>query len=143
MTGASPGPQVAVGDALPPFSVALTPQRLVMEAAANRDFAPIHFDPEAARRSGAPDVYANTTFVETLLEAALRSWAGPAARIRMVEFAMTDFNSAGDEVSAGGVVTATEPDGDELRVDLDVWVESSRGRTVSGCALVTVPLGSR
>jgi len=130
----------SAGEALPPVTVAVTLQRLVMEAAANRDFAPIHHDPDVARGSGAPAVYANTTFVETLLEAAIRSWAGPAARIRVLEFAMTSFNCVGDEVSAAGVVTAAQPDGDGVRAELDVWVESERGRTATGSAVVALPV---
>jgi len=139
MTSAATERKVVVGEEVPPFTIALTLQRLVMEAAANRDFAPIHFDPEAARGSGAPGVYMNTTFVETLLEAAIRSWAGLDARIEVIEFTMKDFNCVGDEVSAAGVVTATRREGDEVRVDLDVWVQSHRGRTVTGGAVVVLP----
>ena len=43
------------GDELPPFSLALTLQRLVMEAGVNRDFAPIHHDPQIARATGAAE----------------------------------------------------------------------------------------
>lgn len=126
---------VAVGDEVAPFTVTITLQRLVMEAGANRDFSPIHFDPEVARASGAPDAFANTTFNETLIEAALREWAGLGARIRTIEFRMRDFNAVGDVVSAAGVVTATHADG---TVELDVWIESDRGRTVTGSAVVVL-----
>jgi acyl dehydratase len=136
MTAGATRPELAVGSAGPPFTVVLTLQRLVMEAAANRDFAAIHFDPEAARRSGAPHAYANTTFVETLLEAAIRSWAGLAARIAVVEFSMIDFNCVGDEVTATGAVRATRVEGDELLAELELWVQSARGRTVTGSAIV-------
>ena len=139
MTSQVGSPQVEVGDALAPFTVALTIQRLVMEAAANRDFAPIHFDPEAARDSGAPEVYANTTFLETLLEAAIRSWAGLEARIAVVEFRMIGFNCVGDEIAAAGAVTAVRRAGDELTADLDIWVDGPRGRTVTGTAVVVLP----
>ena len=54
---------VAAGAELAPFSIPLTIQRLVMEAAANRDFTPIHHDRELTRDSGAPDPYANTMLV--------------------------------------------------------------------------------
>ena len=127
---------VGVGDEVPPFTVAITLQRLIMEAGANRDFSPIHFDQEVARASGAPGAFANTTFNETLIEAALRQWAGLDARIRTIEFRMRDFNAVGDDVSAGGVVTATHADG---TVELDVWIESGRGRTVTGSAVVVLP----
>lgn len=127
---------ISAGEALPALRVTITLQRLVMEAGANRDFSPIHFDRDVARASGAPDVFANTTFNETLLEAAIRQWAGPSARIRTIEFAMKDFNCVGDVVSATGVVTGT---GGERTVQLDVWIESERGRTVEGTAVVAFP----
>jgi acyl dehydratase len=127
---------IRVGDPVAPLTLPITLQRLVMEAGANRDFSPIHFDPEVARESGAPHVFANTTFNETLIEAALRGWAGPAARIRAIEFSMKDFNCVGDVVSAAGSVTAVGEDG---TVELEVWIESHRGRTVEGSAAVQFP----
>ena len=128
---------VAVGDALPPLVVAITLQRLAMEAGANRDFARIHHDPDEARASGAPAPYANTTLVETLFEAGIRGWAGPAPRIRMLEFAMTAFNCVGDEVSAAGAVAAKHDD--ERTVDLELWMETANGRTAAGSATVAFP----
>jgi acyl dehydratase len=122
----------AIGDAVPPFTVAITLQRLVMEAGANRDFAQIHHDPAVALASGAPAVYANTTFVETLLEAALRTWTGPEARLTELEFSMTDFICVGDTVSAAG--TVSETDGRTVRVDL--WIDGERSRLVTGAATV-------
>ena len=122
---------VQVGDSLPPFTVPLTLQRLAMEAAANRDFAPWHLDAAAARGSGAPEVFANTTLVETLLEAGIRSWCGSDARIRTLDFALKGFTCVGDVVSATGEVTAKDGAG---VVELAVWLESGRGRTVEGSA---------
>jgi acyl dehydratase len=127
---------IAVGDVVEPLTVPITLQRLVMEAGANRDFSPIHFDPDVARDSGAPAVFANTTFNETLLEAAIRQWAGLAARIRVLDFVMRDFTCVGDTASASGVVTATAGDG---TVELAVWIETERGRTVQGTAVVEFP----
>lgn len=134
-----PVAEIAVGQGLAPLSVTLTLQRLVMEAAANRDFAPIHFDADAARESGAPAVYANTTFIETMFEALIRSWAGLAGRIRMIEFSMVAFNCVGDEITAGGVVSGVDSTAPEHAVELDLWIDGPRGRTVSGVALVAVP----
>jgi acyl dehydratase len=142
MTGSRPVgdlASVAIGEQLPPFPVTLTLQRLVMEAAANRDFAPIHFDVDAARESGAPHAYANTTLIETVFEALIRSWAGLDARIRVIEFSMKAFNCVGDEIVAGGEVTATRRPPSELIAELDVWVDGPRGRTVTGGAVVAFP----
>jgi acyl dehydratase len=123
---------IEVGQEIEPYVVKLTLQRLVLEAGANRDFAPIHFDADAARDSGAAGPYANTTFIETLFEAALRTWAGLAARIRMIEFSMKSFNVTGDEIAAHGRVTAFTGD----IAELDLWIEGPRGTTVVGRATV-------
>jgi acyl dehydratase len=128
-----------VGEQLPTVSLMLTLQRLVMEAAANRDFAPIHFDGDAAHDSGAPAPYMNTTFIETVFEALLRNWAGLAARIEMIEFSMKAFNCVGDEITAGGCVAATTEREAQLVAELDLWVDGPRGRTVTGGAAVAFP----
>jgi hypothetical protein len=111
-----------------------------MEAGANRDFAPIHHDLAAARASGAPNVYANTTFIETMLEVVVRSWAGLSGRIRMLEFSMLSFNCVGDELCAGGVVTGcSEAAPGERTAELELWIDGPRGRTVTGGAVVWFP----
>ncbi len=132
----SAAPPLEEGTEIPVFEVELTRQRLIMEAAANRDFAPIHYDVDAARASGAPGPYANTTFIETLFEATLRTWAGLGARIAMIEFSMRDFNCAGDLLRAGGRITGTREAGGEVLADLELWVDGPRVRTVTGSATV-------
>jgi acyl dehydratase len=128
---------VAAGEQLPGHSVPITLQRLVMEAGANRDFAPIHFDREAAQATGAPEVYANTIFLEAVIESSLRRWCGLDARIREIAFTMRGFNCVGDTVTAGGQVT--ELNAAEQIAELDIWIESERGRTVEGSAKVWFP----
>jgi acyl dehydratase len=128
---------IVVGDQLPTHTVMITLQRLVMEAGANRDFAPIHFDRDAARATGAPDVYANTIFLEAVIESSLRRWAALNGRIREIAFTMRGFNCVGDTVSAGGLVAALDPA--QRLVELEIWVESERGRTVEGSAKVWFP----
>jgi acyl dehydratase len=128
---------IAEGDELPQHTVMITLQRLVMEAGANRDFAPIHFDREAARATGAPDVYANTIFLEAVIESSLRRWAGLNGRIREIAFTMRGFNCVGDTVNAGGAVVALDPA--QRLAELDIWIESQRGRTVEGSAKVSFP----
>jgi acyl dehydratase len=130
---------IAVGDELPGYSVTLTRQRLVMESAANRDFAPIHFDAASARASGASDAYVNTTLIETLLEALIRSWAGASARIQTLEFSMLAFNVVGDEITATGSVTAVDPTPAKVVVHLAIGIEGQGGQTVSGKASVVFP----
>jgi acyl dehydratase len=127
--------EISEGEKLPEHTVAITLQRLVMEASANRDFAPIHFERAAAQATGAPDVYANTIFLETVLESAIRRWAGLGGRITEIAFSMRSFNCVGDLVSAGGTVVSLDPQ--QRLAELDIWIESpQRGRTVEGSATV-------
>jgi acyl dehydratase len=128
---------VTVGDRLPEFVLPITLQRLVMEAGANRDFSPWHFDADVARASGAPALYANTTFVETLLEAAVRCLGRLNARIRSLDFAMRANTCVGLAV-VGGVVSAAASQDGEQRTTLDLWIDTPRGRTVTGTAIVAL-----
>jgi acyl dehydratase len=129
--------EIREGEELPAHTVLITLQRLVMEAGANRDFAPIHFDREAAQATGAPDVYANTIFLEALLESSLRRWAGLGAWIGEIAFTMRGFNCVGDTVTAGGCVAELHPQ--KRTAELEIWVDSHHGRTVEGSAKVFFP----
>lgn len=72
--------------------IGLDLQRLVMWAGVIRDFAPIHFDRDAARSAGAPDAFINTQLVHALYERALRECLGPDVRLaRVGPFRMVDF----------------------------------------------------
>jgi acyl dehydratase len=127
---------VWIGEEIPPFGVPLTLQRLVMEAAANRDFTPLHHDRDDARATGAPDAYANTMFIQAIIEAALRSWMGARGWLEELDIRMEAFNLVGSLVTARGKVTDVVDAGDGGTVCLDVWVEADRVRTVVGRARV-------
>jgi acyl dehydratase len=130
---------VFIGEEIAPFGVRLTLQRLVMEAAANRDFTPLHHDRDDARATGAPDAYANTMFIQTLLEAGLRTWMGSRGWLEELEIRMVAFNLVGRVVTAHGRVSKVEPDDDGGAVWLDVWLDADGERTVVGEARVRLP----
>lgn len=131
---------VATGDPVPPYSVELTLQRLVMEAGANRDFAPLHFDRDAARTEGLPDVFANTMLLQTLFEVMLRQWMGLPGRIRKLGFRMHAMNYVGQTLSAYGVVASTKEDAEIGVVEVDIWQQTpAQGKTVTGSAVVELP----
>ena len=128
---------ISVGDEIPPFDVALTIQRMVMEAGVNRDFSPIHHDREIAQALGAPDMFVNTLFLQGMYEAAVREWGGLDLTFVSMGFRMHTFNCAGDVLSCRGEVTekSTDTDGHQL-VTMAVWTESQRGRTSTGQVVV-------
>jgi acyl dehydratase len=128
---------VAVGDELSPYPLALTLQRLVMEAAANRDFAPIHHDRQIARATGAAEPFANVMLIQALLEATLRNWMGLDGRLCRLAVNLRSFAPAGAVLTGHARVTGKRADGS---VDLEVWTESSGNRAASGTATVRLPM---
>ena len=127
------------GTEIPEFALPLTIQRLVMEAGANRDFTPIHHDRELTRATGAPDPYANTMLIQSVLEATLREWMGLAGRLRTLRFSMRAFATVGTIMSGHGRVTAIRAEPGGQLVDLDVWTASDGTQTATGTATVWLP----
>lgn len=127
------------GVEIPEFAIPLTVQRLVMEAAANRDFTPIHHDREITRATGAPDPYANTMLIQAVLEATLREWMGLTGHLRRLRFNMRAFATVGAILSGHGRVTAVRAEPGGQVVDLDVWTASDGTQTAVGTATVWLP----
>ena len=129
---------VKVGDELPPISLPITLQRLVMEAGANRDFSLIHHDGEVARATGAPDAYMNTFFIIGMFERLLREWMGLHGTLKKIgSLRMKVFNCVGDVATFKGTVRAKHPDRDLAIVDLTC--ETANGVTVTAEAAVILP----
>lgn len=130
---------LAVGDAIEPVSIRLSRQRLVMIAAANRDFAPIHFDREIARETGADDAYGNMMFVMAMMERALTQWAGLSARVRAIRSVrMKAFNRSGDRVTCCGRITVLDPESGTA--ELEMWLETGADRrTATAQAVLEFP----
>lgn len=130
---------VADGAELSPFAIPLTIQRLVMEAAANRDFAPIHHDRDISRATGAPDPYANTMLLQAVFEATVRQWMGLSGRLRGLRFSMRSFATVGAVLSGHGRVRARRPADGGGFVDLEIWAESNGAPAAVGSATVWLP----
>jgi acyl dehydratase len=130
---------VCLGEEIPPFGRPLTLQRLVMEAAANRDFTPLHHDRDDARATGAPDAYANTMFIQAIIEASLRQWMGPQGWLDQLNIRMESFNLVDTFVTAHGKVVDIEEGEHSGVVAFDVWMTADGKRTVSGNARVRLP----
>ena len=133
---------VSVGNEIPPVSIPLTLQRMVMEAGANRDFSSIHHDAEAARATGAPNPYMNSYFIMAMFERALREWMGLRGEIKRIgPFRMQIFNCVGDVVTFKGKVKDKHEEDGKCIVTLDIWSETHKGQTVTGVATVTLLKG--
>ena len=95
--------------------------------------------PEA---SGAPEMYANTLFLQSMWEVLVRGYIGCAGSIKKIAgFKMGSFNCAGDTVTVRGRVESVTPADDEARVEILVWSENRHGVSVGpGIVTVGVPL---
>ena len=109
-----------------------------MEAGANRDFSLIHHDRDVAQATGAPDAYMNTYFIAGMFERLLREWMGVTGRLNKITgLRMQVFNAVGDTVRFCGRVSGTN--GETRQVEIELWSESDKGKTVTATATVTLP----
>lgn len=128
------------GDVLGPVDFPLSVYRLVVAAGAVRDFNSIHHNSEFARASGAPEMYANTLFLQGMWERTVREYIGLAGQIRrLAGFRMNHFSCAGTTVVVRGEVVRTWLDGATGLAEIRVWSENE-GRVSVGPGLVTVSL---
>jgi len=130
-----------VGEELPVVEYPLTVYRLVMAAGANRDFNSIHHNTEYARSTGAPEMYANTSFLLSAWERCVRDWMGPAGTIRSIRgFRMRSFNVVGDTTRVLAHVAATGVEDGVGTAQIAIRCENSTGTTVGpGVVEVTLP----
>jgi acyl dehydratase len=134
---------VEEGEDVPAVAFPLSVYRLVVEAAANRDFNAIHHNSEVARNSGAPEMYANTGFLLGMWERAAREFVGLDGGIRRIAgFRMRRFNTVGQTVVVRGrVASKRREDGDAL-LELELRSEVDGEVTVGpGTVTVTLPAG--
>ena len=101
-----------MGDEVPPFSLWLSYQRIVMSVAVDRMFSGIHHNRDQARAAGFSDIIFNTRSYEMLFEVMLRRWMGLDGRLRKLgPFRMTGSSYPDDVVTARARVTGKDAGG--------------------------------
>lgn len=131
---------VTKGAEAAPYAVQLTYQRIVMGVAADRMFASIHHNRDAARAAGLDDIIFNTRGIETLQEIGLRRWMGLGGRIRRLgPFRMRSNLYPGDLAQVRLLVTDVEEQPPGGRVQVKIEIFSQRGTAVTGEAMVELP----
>jgi acyl dehydratase len=131
---------VTVGDAIPPYTMWLSYQRIVMSVAVDRMWSPIHHDRDRAKAAGFGDIIFNTRSYEMLFEVLLRRWIGLDGRIRKLgPFRMTGSSYPDDVITSSARVLEKLEEGSEKRVKLELLVLNPRGEAARGEAQVTLP----
>lgn len=133
---------VAIGDTLAPLAFPLSVYRLVVTAGANRDFNAIHHNSEFAKASGAPEMYANTLFLQGMWERTVREFIGLRGKIhKLAGFRMGVFNTVGDTVRVQGEISRKWQDGGVNYIEIKLWSENSQGVSVGpGSMIASLPL---
>ncbi len=131
---------VAAGEMVPPFSLWLSYQRIVMSVAVDRMYSGIHHNRDQAKASGFNDIIFNTRSYEMLFEVMLRRWMGLDGRlVKLGPFRMIGSSYPDDVVTARARVTETSRGADGGRVKLDIAVVNNRGAAARGEAEVALP----
>jgi hypothetical protein len=131
---------VTVGDELPKLVMPFTVTRAVYVASATRDFSPQHSNRRYAQeRSKTPDVFVNTPFNVGMISRFLTDWAGPAAIVRRIRFAMRGNVCAGDDMILEGRVTEKVVEDGEHCVVVEVTISTQDGPVTPCTAVVALP----
>ncbi len=118
--------------------------RLIVQAGANKDFAPIHHNTEVAQGQGAPEMYANNVFHQSTWERTAREYIGLDGVIKKIgPFRMRIFATVGETVKVQGRAARKWQEGGQNFVELGLRSEISGGRTAAGPGPVLVTLSSR
>jgi len=133
--------KVEVGDQIPAWTMeSVTPERMKTVAAIFRDPMPLHWDRDASREIGFEGRLLNQSPINLgYVVNMLMAWAGPTCirRVR-TEFPLPVMD--GDRVTARGVVTALEEQGDATIAECEVWLDRDDGtRCVQARAWVALP----
>lgn len=131
---------VAVGDELPQLVMPITVTRCSFMASASRDFAPQHHNTwYAHNRSKTRDMFLGTHFNLGMMSRFFTDWGGPRSSVRRIQLAMRRSICAGEDmILTGRVANKAEKDG-ERRVDLDVSIDTERGRAYQAGGTLALP----
>ncbi len=133
---------VSVGDDLPPVVKGpMTTTHLVRWAAANGNYARIHWDlPFAQLYQGLPNVVVNGSLKNQYLGQLLLDFAGEEGWFKRFYVEHRGMDFPGDTLTASGVVTAKREVDGYGYVDCAVALQNDRGHeTASGTATVILP----
>lgn len=129
------------GEQIPAYTIKSGYMELNRFASANDEFIPIHMDADYAKNvAKLPDVIIMGNLKLAYLANALERWAGADGWIKKIDVSYRRMDNVNEEVTATGVVKGKRADDGEHLVDIDIWIENSKGeKTTPGSAVVSLP----
>jgi acyl dehydratase len=118
----------------------MSPQRLVVWAAASGDYYPIHYDESFARGNGLPGIIVHGALKGMLVGRLLDEFAGDGGRVVRFGVSYRGMDEARRTLRVWGRVERKYEEDGEARVDLAVGVLGADGReSTPGTATVALP----
>lgn len=137
---------LAVGDAISPFTIAVTPESMKVWAKILHDPNPIHLDPAVVRAKGLGDRVINQGPTNLAYIVNALHGAFPGGMIEMLDVRFLDNVFGGETVEASGKVVAVAESGGRRRTTCEVWLKAIGrdlvlgGPVLSGKAVVSQAL---
>lgn len=116
--------EVHVGDPLPELRRVVTREDVKAYADAGGDQNPLHQDDGFARTVGFPGIIAHGMFTMGHMAACVVAWAGDPSAVTAISAQFRAPVFMGEELVAGGRVTAVDPDASTAT--LETWVTVER-----------------
>lgn len=123
----------AVGTALPPLDLEITPTVVISAALASRDFERVHHDRNFAQASGMKDIFLNILATNGFVIRYVTDWAGPEAVVKQSSIRLGVPHYAGETLKLRGTVEAVSEEGD---VSVAVTGSNSIGDHVTGTVTI-------
>ena len=123
----------AVGTALPPLDLEITPTVIIAAALASRDFERVHHDRSFAQASGMPDIFLNILATNGFVVRYVTDWAGPDAVVKQSNIRLGVPHYAGETLALSGTVESVSNEGE---VAVAVTGRNSLGNHVTGTVTI-------
>ena len=133
---------VAVGAALPPWELPVTPTLITSTAIATRDFQDVHHDRDLAVERGSKDIFLNILTSTGLVQRYVTDWAGPRALVRGISIRLGVPAYPYDALTFTGSVRERVDIAGEERFLVDVRGSNSLGDHVTGTVTIAVAGGA-
>ena len=134
---------VAEGEVIPRVELDIPIKRVILDAAATRDYFPGHHNVDYAREQGQKTIYINTMMFQGFIDRVITDWAGPETRILRRRMTMQRSIYAGDVMYGEGRVTGRRIDehGRHL-VEVSIEVGNQDGVVCPADATIELPGGA-
>lgn len=133
---------VKEGDELPTQKREITRTTVIATAIATRDFTPVHHDHEAARKSGANDIFLNILTTGGLIGKYMTDWSGPEGQLKKMVIRLGATCYPGDTLTSNGKVVKKYVEAENHMVDIEYNLTVAMGPHAWGTVTMILPAKS-